>query len=120
MNTIRRNSSRIFRVSKTEKAGLTFSVGRVRRLLRKGRYAKRIRIGSAVYLATVLEYLVAEILEIAGNEAVLNKRKRIIPRHIMLGVRKDEELNVLFKDVTISNSGVLPHVHTCLINPKKM
>lgn len=72
------------------------------------RYAKRIRIGSAVYTATVLEYLCAEILELAGNETVQAKKKRISPRHIMLAVRKDEELNHLLKHVAIAESGVLP------------
>lgn len=87
--------------------------------MRKGRYARRIRVGSAVYTATVLEYLTAEILELAGNEAERNKRMRINPRHIMFAIRKDEELNDLLKNVTISNGGVVPHVHSSLINVRK-
>ena len=48
--------------SRSAKAGLTFPVGRVHRLLRKGNYAQRIGSGAPVYLTSVLEYLAAEIL----------------------------------------------------------
>jgi hypothetical protein len=53
----------------------------------------------------VLEYLAAEILELAGNAARDNKKTRIIPRHIQLAVRNDEELSKLLSGVTIA-SGV--------------
>jgi len=71
-----------------------------------------------VYLSAVLEYLAAEILELAGNAARDNKRTRITPRHIQLAVRNDEELNKLLGGVTIASGGVLPNIHTNLL-PKK-
>ena len=79
-------------VTKSIKAGLQFPVGRMQRYLRKGRYAERIGSGAPVYLAAVLEYLAAEVLELAGNAARDNKKTRITPRHIQLAVRNDEEL----------------------------
>jgi len=53
--------------TRSSRAGLQFPVGRVHRLLRKGNYAQRVGAGAPVYLAAVLEYLTAEILELAGN-----------------------------------------------------
>lgn len=73
--------------SRSAKAGLAFPVGRVHRLLRKGNYAQRVGAGAPVYLAAVLEYLAAEILELAGNAARDNKKTRIIPRHLQLAIR---------------------------------
>jgi len=104
--------------SKSTKAGLQFPVGRVGRLLKHGKYAARVGAGAPVYLASVLEYLTAEILELAGNASRDNKKRRIIPRHIQLAVRNDEELNKLLGKVTISQGGVLPNIHSVLL-PKK-
>merc|ERR1711964_642436 len=104
--------------SRSSKAGLAFPVGRVHRLLRKGNYAQRVGAGAPVYLAAVLEYLAAEILELAGNAARDNKKTRIIPRHLQLAIRNDEELNKLLGHVTIAQGGVLPNIHQNLL-PKK-
>ncbi|MBN3277440.1 H3 protein, partial [Polyodon spathula] len=104
--------------TRSSRAGLQFPVGRVHRLLRKGNYAQRVGAGAPVYLAAVLEYLTAEILELAGNAARDNKKTRIIPRHLQLAVRNDEELNKLMGGVTIAQGGVLPNIQAVLL-PKK-
>ena len=66
---------------------------RVYRYLKKAILKTRVAVGAPVYLAAVLEYLCAEVLELAGNAARDNKRKLISPRHILLAVANDEELN---------------------------
>ena len=91
--------------SRSSRAGLQFPVGRLHRLLRKGHYAERVGGGAPVYLAAVLEYLAAEVLELAGNAARDNKKTRINPRHLQLAVRNDEELNKLLAGVTIAQGG---------------
>jgi histone H2A len=104
--------------TRSTRAGLQFPVGRVHRHLRDGRYAARVGAGAPVYMAAVLEYLAAEILELAGNASRDNKRQRIVPRHIQLAVRNDEELNKLLGKVTIASGGVIPNIHSVLL-PKK-
>ena len=104
--------------SRSSRSGLQFPVGRVHRLLRKGNYAERVGAGAPVYMAAVLEYLTAEILELAGNAARDNKKTRIIPRHLQLAIRNDEELNKLLGKVTIAQGGVLPNIQAVLL-PKK-
>ncbi|KAL6217322.1 hypothetical protein ACLB2K_010539 [Fragaria x ananassa] len=93
-------------VSRSSKAGLQFPVGRIARFLKSGKYAERVGAGAP------------EVLELAGNAARDNKKNRIVPRHIQLAVRNDEELSKLLGTVTIANGGVLPNIHQNLL-PKK-
>ncbi|KAJ7933718.1 histone 2A [Mycena leptocephala] len=101
--------------SRSSRAGLQFPVGRIHRLLKKGNYSKRVGAGAPVYLAAVLEYLAAEILELAGNAARDNKKRRIVPRHLQLAIRNDEELSKLLSSVVISQGGVVPHIDPSLL-----
>lgn len=102
-------------LSRSAKAGLQFPVGRLSRYIRKGGYAKRVGAGAPVYAAAVLEYLCAEVLELAGNVARDHKKTRILPRHIMLAVRNDEELSKLMSSIVIANGGVVPNLHSVLL-----
>merc|ERR1712188_63586 len=102
-------------VSKSAKAGLQFPVGRLTRYLRAGRYASRVGAGAPVYIAAVLEYVTAELLELAGNAARDYKKNRITPRHIQLAICTDDEIHKLLSGVTIAGGGVLPRIQTVLL-----
>ncbi|KAL5775404.1 hypothetical protein ACOSP7_012961 [Xanthoceras sorbifolium] len=58
------------------------------------------------------------VLELAGNAARDNKKNRIILRHVLLAVSKDEEFGKLLAGVTIAHGGVLPNINPVLL-PKK-
>jgi len=101
-------------ISKAERAGLTFSVARVEKLMMLQTNASRKGVTASVYLAAVAEYLAAEVLELAGNAARTFHKHRITPRHIKLTVLNDEELNKLYED-TIISGGVVPKIHQGLL-----
>jgi histone H2A len=104
------------RITRSKRAGLQFPVGRVHRHLVHGKYASRIGAGAPVYLAAVMEYLAAEVLELAGNVTRDSKRSRIIPRHVQIAVHNDNEIHHLFSGVTISRGGVLQQIHSSLLH----
>lgn len=110
------------RVSLQARAGLQFPVTRVADMMR-ARLGARVRIArtGSVYLAAVLEYICAEILELAGNAARDNRRRRIAPRHLYLAVVNDDELSRLFlyaRTATLTRGGVLPNIFAFLLPQK--
>lgn len=97
-----------------DSAGIVFPIARIERHLHN-RCAQRISRGAPTYLAAVLEYVVAEVLELSANAARDHRRHRITPRDIVLAIRNDEELHKLFRNATIPDAGVLPNLHYALL-----
>ncbi|KAG9390389.1 Core histone H2A [Carpediemonas membranifera] len=101
--------------SRSARAGLQFPVGRIHRMMKdRVNLHGRVAGNAAIFTAAVLEYLCAEVLELAGNTARDLKVKRINPRHIQLAVRQDDELDGLVS-ATIAGGGVVPHIHKKLL-----
>lgn len=97
------------RTSKSTRAGLQFPVTRIGNNLKKQPIkVKRVSQGAGVYLAGVIEYLTAEILELSGNAAKDMRKKRITPRHIKLAIGHDNELEELLRNIIIPEGGVIP------------
>lgn len=110
------------RIQASQKADLIFPVARIFRQMKSNRLADKISIKSGVYITTILEYLTAEILELAGENAIADekRKKRIMikPRHITLAFNGDEELKKLIaRHVIIPTGGVIPYIHPQL-DPK--
>jgi histone H2A len=64
---------------------------------------------SSVYITGVLEYLCAEILELAGNSAKNNRRKRIKPSDILAAMKGDTELLAIISgELMMAEGGYYP------------
>eukprot|EP00178_Gracilaria_changii_P007720 TRINITY_DN24212_c0_g1_i1.p1 TRINITY_DN24212_c0_g1~~TRINITY_DN24212_c0_g1_i1.p1 ORF type:complete len:178 (+),score=60.56 TRINITY_DN24212_c0_g1_i1:14-547(+) len=103
-------SSKKKATSRSTRAGLTMPVGRIANKLKTGRYASRVGKGAPVFIASVLEYLVSEVIDLAGEAAKAANKKRLTPRYINLAIRGDEELSRLLHNATIAGGGVKPAV----------
>ncbi|XP_054983214.1 histone H2A-Bbd type 1-like [Sorex araneus] len=75
-------------ISRSTRAQLQFPVSRVDRLLRESQNVNRLSSSTPVFLAGVLEYLTANLLELAGQEAEKDSRSRITPEHLCAAVKK--------------------------------
>ncbi|KAL4184654.1 hypothetical protein AMTRI_Chr10g2180 [Amborella trichopoda] len=58
------------------------------------------------------------VLELASKAARNKKKRCIIPRHVLLAVRNDDELGKPLARFTIPHGGVLPNINPVLI-PKR-
>jgi histone H2A len=66
-------------------------------------------------MAAVLEYITAELIELAGNTCVADKRRTITPKHINLGIKSDEELAKLMSTACISQGGQAANINEALL-----
>ena len=114
-------SSQVKPRSKQQRAGIVFPILRLKKYLKKGNYygvTNRMKTDVPIYLAAVMEYLTAELIELAGDVCKQGKRTTINPRHLQLAIRHDDEINKLLHGVTIASGGVVPGIHPVLL-PKK-
>jgi histone H2A len=103
--------------SKSAKAGLLMPVARLNTVMKKAGGAKRVGGSAPVYATAVLEYLLTELLELAGNTTMKAKRKRILPEDISLAVRSDEDLSKLLRGFSCCTGDKLTNVAKALVPP---
>jgi histone H2A len=106
-------------VNWSTKAGLKFPVSRVRAGIKQNGDVSSVARNAPVFLAAVLEYLAAEILELSSRVCTANGKKKIGPYFIQMAIKQDPELCELLRDVDIASAGVMPHIHPVLLAPKK-
>lgn len=88
------------------KAGLSLSVADVAARLARRLPGYTVTLSAAVAMAAISEYLIAEILELAGNAAKDEKSPSVLPRFVVLAVRGDEELDVLYNGVIVGGGNI--------------
>ncbi|AEA07236.1 histone H2B/H2A fusion protein [Lausannevirus] len=94
--------------SRSAKAHLQLSVSRAERLIREhGGCGYRVSATAGVVLAAALEYIIAEIIELAGNASRDSKKVRISIKHVQLAVQNDADLFRLLGKGVFSAGGVL-------------
>lgn len=87
-------------ISVDSRSGLQLSVSRIDKILRKNT-TFRISETASIYLTAVLEYVVAEFLELSGNQCKDEHKSVIKPLHIKKIVEHDEELASLVRDLKV-------------------
>lgn len=90
-------------------------MSRIARFLKSGLYSAKVSLSSSIYLCAVLEYLSTELLELAGNAAKEHRKTRITPRHLLLAIRNDSEMDRFVAGATIKEGGALPGIHEQLL-----
>lgn len=82
------------------RAGLQLSVARTAHILRKNT-SFRVSETAPVYMAAAIEYIIYELLELAGLAATNEKKRTISPLHIKQAVIEDEELSKLMRTLGV-------------------
>lgn len=108
--------------SRQNKAGIIFPPSIMEKFLRNFGNSKLMVTSTApIFFAAAIEYITAEILDLASISSKDFKRVRITIRDLELAIRNDEELDSLFTKLNISflGGGVLPFIHNSLLKKNK-
>lgn len=106
-------------LSRQNKASIIFPPSIVEKYLRNfGSSTIMVSSLAPVFLASVMEFISFEILDLSINYCKENKHNRITIRDLELSVRSDSELNNLFNKLNLSflGGGVVPYIHPSLFN----
>ena len=99
------------------KMSIQFPPTRIRKII-ADTCKQKIGATASVYCAAVVEYIIAEILNLAGNSTTDKKRKVVSSHDLYMGINQDEELHKLVKNklnIEILTGAVLPGIHSILL-----
>tara|TARA_B110000858_G_scaffold105199_1_gene120303 strand:+ start:6265 stop:6690 length:426 start_codon:yes stop_codon:yes gene_type:complete len=82
--------------SSEKKAGITISVSRIKKLMRRGNVAKTIGSRAPVFLSGAIENVISSIIQQATEHADANKSNRVNTLDVVAAVRTDPDLARLF------------------------
>jgi histone H2B len=108
--------------SRQIKAGIIFPPSIIEKFLKHfSPCSVMVANNTPIYLATICEYIVSQILEVGVCYCKQDKRTRIIVRDIELGIQNDDELKELLSSVKVNfiGGGVVPYIHNSLLTQKK-
>ena len=86
-------------------AAAPFPTARVREHIQS--YAPEVAAGAPEYMAAVLQYVTAEVLQRAGDAARGGATGSIMPHHIRQVVRADRDLTQLVGEEALEQGGLL-------------
>lgn len=104
VDTYKDNILKVKPGSKAVQAGLQFPPSRVARFMEQITQVRHIAFAATLFMTAFLEHMVAEITELAGNQARDKKKQTITANHIHIAICHDQELDKLFKNSIIPDS----------------
>uniref|UniRef100_A0A0N4ZAX8 Histone H2A n=1 Tax=Parastrongyloides trichosuri TaxID=131310 RepID=A0A0N4ZAX8_PARTI len=91
----------------SQRAGLSFPVADFHVKLHQGKYAKNIELKASIFLTAVLQYLCSECFRLTGDSFNSRREQMIRPSDINYAIRTSNDLNKIFKKVTIPFSDIV-------------
>jgi len=79
----KKKSTKGVTVAQSELVGLNFPISMSLKALKRGKYSSKVGAAAPVYLTAVLEYLVTEVLELAGRVAQSPAANRELARQLL-------------------------------------
>ncbi|KAI5942426.1 Histone H2A-Bbd type 2/3 [Manis javanica] len=89
--------------SHTYQVELLFLVSHIQRILQESHYSQRMSPSMPVFLAAVIQYLTAKVLELVDNKAQTQGSRHITPEIVDMLFHSNPLLSSLFRETTFSH-----------------
>lgn len=118
--TKKNTGTKLEKISRNKKASLILSISKTETILRTY-HCGNIAELTPIYLAAILEYIIAEILDLSVNAVRDSRKHTISSKHLLLVIQNDYALERLLRKInwTIVGGGVIPYIAYSLLPKKK-